>query len=255
MPKNNVTDLITDQEMVFVRNLLSGTMTDREAAEAAGLNPDTADYTKAKPRVRAYILEHRAAMEQQRLQQEADLSRLAAEEQRRREDRREQLRQRVLDRLWEIAAMAPETTRGSITGQVKAIQMIVAIEGLIPDRRAAASDKKSAPPLPPADIYASAWRRERQGETIDPQPDPAPAPEREDPRPAVPEPSPDAAADIPPPPDRPIGPAYDRSQSVFAHLFHPAEPTSSAPPAPPFSSAPDTRVPFSIQKNRFGRRR
>ncbi|MGB8535956.1 MAG: hypothetical protein WCD57_06050, partial [Acidobacteriaceae bacterium] len=243
--------LITDQEMVFVRNLLSGTMTDREAAEAAGLNPDTAAYTKAKPRVRAYMLEHRAAMEQQRLQQEADLSRLAVEKQRRKEERREQ----VLDRLWELAAMAPETTRGSITGQVKAIQMIVAIEGFIPDRRATASDKKSAPPLPPADIYQSEWLRERQGKTIDPQPDPAPAPEREDPRPAVPEPSPVAAADVPPPPDRPIGPAYDRSQSVFAHLFHPSEGTSSAPQASPFGSAPDTRVPFSIQKNRFGRRR
>ncbi|MGB8535734.1 MAG: hypothetical protein WCD57_04925 [Acidobacteriaceae bacterium] len=135
MPKNNVSDLITDQEMVFVRNVLSGTMTDREAAEAAGLNPDTAAYTKSKPRVRAYMLEHRAARQQQILQQETDLSRLAAETQRRREQRREQ----VLDRLTELAAMTPETTRGSITGQVKAIQMIVAIEGFIPDRRSSRS--------------------------------------------------------------------------------------------------------------------
>ena len=256
MPKNNVTDLITDQEMVFVRNLLSGTMTDRVAAGAAGLNPDTAAYTKAKPRVRAYMLEHRAAMEQQRLQQEADLSQRAVEEQRRREERREQLRERVLDRLWEIAAMAPETTRGSITGQVKAIQMIVAIEGLIPDRRAA-SGKKSTPPLPPAEIYQAAWLGEQQKKAIDPQPDPAPAPapDLEDPRPAEPEPAPVAAAEVPPPPDRPIGPAHDRTQSVFAQLFHRSEGTSQAPPAHPFGSAPDTRVPFSIQKNRFGRRR
>jgi hypothetical protein len=173
---------------------------------------------------------------------------------RRKEQLREQVRERVLNRLWEIAAMAPETTRGSITGQVKAIQMIVAIEGLIPDRRAAASEKKPAPQLPPVDIYASEWRRERKGETIDPQPDPAPAQE-DDPRPAEPEAAPPAPADAPPPPDRPIGPAYDRSQSVFAHLFHRSEPTSWAPPAPPFGSVPDTRVPFSIQKNRFGRRR
>ena len=163
--------------------------------------------------------------------------------------RKEQVRERVLDRLWELAVMSPEITRGSITGQVKAIQMIVAIEGMVPDRRAAASGKKSAPPLPPVDIYRSAWLREQQGETIDPQPDPAPQQEQDDPRPAEPEPSPVAAAEVPPPPDRPIGPAYDRSQSVFAHLFHPAEGTSWAPPAP------DTRVPFSIQKNRFGRRR
>ena len=32
------------------------------AAEAVGLNPDTAAYTKAKPRVRAYMIEHRAAV-------------------------------------------------------------------------------------------------------------------------------------------------------------------------------------------------
>jgi hypothetical protein len=59
MPKNNVADLTTDQEIAFARLVLSGTMTDRCAAEAVGLNPDTAAYTKAKPRVRDYMLEHR----------------------------------------------------------------------------------------------------------------------------------------------------------------------------------------------------
>jgi hypothetical protein len=117
MPKNKVDDLITDQEMAFARLVLSGTMTDRDAAQAVGLNPETAAYTKSKPRVRAYMLEHRAAMQQQLLDQEADLSRLAVERQRRQELRREQ----VLDRLWEIAKMSPEMTRGSITGQVKAL--------------------------------------------------------------------------------------------------------------------------------------
>jgi hypothetical protein len=60
---------------------------------------------------------------------------LIIEEQRRLELRREQ----VLDRLWEIAKMGPEIIRGSITGQIKALAMIVAMEGLIPDRRAAPS--------------------------------------------------------------------------------------------------------------------
>ena len=50
MPKSQVSDLITDQEITFADLVLSGTMTDRQAAEAAGLNPDTAAYTKAKPR-------------------------------------------------------------------------------------------------------------------------------------------------------------------------------------------------------------
>ena len=51
MPKNNVSDPITDQEMAFGRLVLSGTMTDRQAADAVGLNPDSAAYTKSKPRV------------------------------------------------------------------------------------------------------------------------------------------------------------------------------------------------------------
>ena len=65
MPKNPVTDPITDQETVFARLVLSGTVTDRQAAESAGLNPDTAAYTKAKPRVQAYMHERRAAMNEQ----------------------------------------------------------------------------------------------------------------------------------------------------------------------------------------------
>ena len=62
MPKNTVTDPITDQEVAFAHLVLSGTMNDRQAAEAAGLNPDTAAYTKSKPRVRDYMIEHRNAV-------------------------------------------------------------------------------------------------------------------------------------------------------------------------------------------------
>ena len=121
MPKNQVSDPITDQEIAFAHLVLSGTMTDRRAAEAAGLNPDTAAYTKAKPRVRAYMLEHRAAVHQQLVEQETEgLRRLNLG------------REQVLARLWEIANLSPEMTRGSVTAQVKALTMIVAIEGLIP---------------------------------------------------------------------------------------------------------------------------
>jgi hypothetical protein len=160
MPKNEVADLITDQEMAYGRLLLSGTMTDREAAQAVGLNPDTAAYTKSKPRVRAYMLQYRTAIEQQILDQEK-------EKLRRKEERREQ----VLDRLWEIAAMAPEMTRGSITGQVKAIQMIVAIEGLIPDPRAG-SAKKNSVTAPVESQPSPALARQEDGFGV-PEPDPA----------------------------------------------------------------------------------
>ena len=140
MPKNKISDPITDQEIAFAR-LFSGAMTDRHAAEAVGLNPDSAAYTKSKPRVRAYMLEHRAAVQQQLVQQEADATCAAANLD----------REQVLDRLWEIANLSPEMTRDSITGQVKALSMIVAMQNFIPDRLAVSSEKKSAPAAhPPA---------------------------------------------------------------------------------------------------------
>src|ERR1700689_2686263 len=163
MPKNKVHDPITDQENAFASLVLSGAMTDRRAAEAVGLNPDSAAYTKSKPRVRAYMLEHRAAVQQQLVQQEAEgLRRLNLD------------REQVLARLWAIANLSPEMTRGSVTGQVKALSMIVAMENFIPDRPPIPSEKKS-PPAPTAQIYASAWRREQQAATTEHQPGPAPA--------------------------------------------------------------------------------
>jgi hypothetical protein len=247
MPKNKVTDLITDQEIAFARLVLSGTMTDRRAAEAVGLHPDSAAYTKSKPRVRAYMLEHRAAVQQQLVEQDSQ------------ELRRLNLgREQVLARLWEVANLSPEMTRGSITGQVKALSMIVAIEGLIPDRRAVPAQNKSAPLPVNAQIYTAAWRGEQQRETIDPQPGPALAQEEDEPaRPGVPwgfaacpgapwehEPTPGSAGDAPPPP----GPVFDTSVSAFANRFKPLANTPSALHAPAFVG-PDPGVPFSINKN------
>ncbi len=175
MPKNNVNDPITDQEIAFARLVLSGTMTDRHAAEAVGLNPDSAAYTKAKPHVHAYMLEHRAAVEQQLVQQEADLSRLsrravepAVEGQRRLNLDRKQ----VLNRLWELANLSSEMTRNSITGQVKAIAMIVAMQNLIPSRLTVSAEKKSAPAPVTAQIYQSEWLRKQKAATSDPHPTP-----------------------------------------------------------------------------------
>ena len=131
MPKNTaswVSDPITDQEIAFARLIMTGTMNDRRAAEAVGLNPDTAAYTKAKARVRAYMFEHRAAVNERLVDQEADLSRRAVDGLRKLNLGRDQ----ILTRLWELANLSHEVTRGSIAGQIKALTMIVAIEGLIP---------------------------------------------------------------------------------------------------------------------------
>jgi hypothetical protein len=236
MPKNKVSDLITDREIVFARLILSGTMTDQQAAEAAGLNPNTAAYIKSTPRVRAYMLEHRALMQQQAVEQETESLR-----------RLNLGREQVLARLWQIANLDPEMTRGSITGQVRALSMIVAIEGLIPDRRAGSAKTRPAPPITEPQIYASAWLGEQQEKTTSPQADPAfnqnDQEDQEGDGPPVPEAdhAPGSAAVAPPDYD----PIFDPAASTFA----------SKTQSPHAAFAPDTRVPFSIAKNRFARRR
>ena len=239
MPKNQASDLITDQEITFAHLVLSGTMTDRQAAEAAGLNPDTAAYTKAKPRVRAYMLEHRAAMHDRLLQQESE------------EQRRLKLsRERVLARLWEIADLDPEMTRNSASAQMKALSMIVAIEGLIPDRntdrRAGSAQNKSAPPPAHPPIDTAAWLREQQGKTTGPQP--AREPARDEDVLGVPHPPPGQAADAPSHLGSTPGPDFDLSGSIFARPSNSSEATPSAPHAPMSASAPDNRVASSMEK-------
>jgi hypothetical protein len=249
MPKNKVSDPITDQEIAFARLILSGGMTDRHAAEAVGLNPDSAAYTKSKPHVRDYMLQHRAAVQQQLVQQEAEGLR-----------RRNLDRKQVLDRLWEIANLSPEMTRGSITGQVKALSMIIAMENFIPDHRAVSSEKKS-PPAPAPQIYASAWLRGQQATTTDPQPSSAPA-QQEDGLgvPASPA-SPGVPWSVPPNSEAASGSAEEAppdpgpSQSTFAKASSLTQASPLAPYAPGFCFVPDARGPFSNQKNPFARPR
>jgi hypothetical protein len=164
MPKNPVSDPITDQEMAFAHLVLSGTMNDRRAAEAVGLNPDSAAYTKSKPRVRAYMTEHRAAVRERLVDQEAEgLRKLNLG------------RDQILARLWELANLSPEATRGSIAGQIKALSMVVAIEGLIPDRRLSPSATQPTAPPVKAQIYTSEWRRQEQSAAAEDPADPVAA--------------------------------------------------------------------------------
>jgi hypothetical protein len=248
MPKNNVSDLITDQEIAFACLVLSGIMNDHRAAQAVGLNPNTAAYTKTKPRVCAWMLEHRAAVQQQLVEQDT-------EELRRFNVGRDQ----VLARLWEIAKMDPERTRNSMSAQVKAISMIVAIEGLIPDRRAVSAQNQSATPPVNPPFYVSEWLRTQQnGESVDPQPPPASA-QQDDQGEIAPEPqSAPGSTDEPPSVSSPTpGPTPDVSESSFFGAPLNLPQTTSSLPRVPMADyfAPDTRVPFSIPKNPFARRR
>jgi hypothetical protein len=180
MPKNTVSDPITDQEMAFAHLVLSGTMNDRRAAEAVGLNPDTAAYTKSKPRVRAYMIEHRAAVKERLADQEVEgLRKLNLG------------RDQILARLWELANLSHEVTRGIIAGQIRALSMIVAIEGLIPDRRLSPPETQPTAPPVRAEIYTSQWLREQQHQGADEDPGATVAPPEAQPGAnPVPEPQP-----------------------------------------------------------------
>ena len=253
MPKNTVSDPITDQEMAFAHLIMSGTMNDRRAAEAVGLNPETASYTKSKPRVQAYMIEHRAAVRERLVDQEADgLRKLNLG------------RDQILARLWELATLSHKVTRGIIARQIKALAMIVAIEGLIPDRRFSPSGTQpAAPPVEP-DIYRPKWLRKQEHQAAGEEPaDAVAAAEAQPDAPQAPdlEPAPNPAPDAPPPPpERNFDRNFDRNQ--------PSLPDSLIPQAlnrVPLSTdsgfhalldpASSPRQPFSVKKGPFARRR
>jgi hypothetical protein len=243
MPKNNANDLITDQEIAFALLVLSGTMTERRAAKAVGLNPDTAAYTMSKPCVRAWMLDHRAAVQQQLVDQDTE------------EIRRFNVgRDQVLTRLWEIANMDPERTRNSMSAQVKAISMIVAIEGLIPDRRVPAAHNQPAPPPDHPGFYKAAWLgAQQEGNSADPQPPPAQSPEDAQQEAAPELQSAPGSADDPisgPTPD----PTPNTSESIFPGL-EPLANDVNATSRPYVRFVPDARAHFSIDKDHFDRRR
>jgi len=201
MPKNKVSDPITDQEMTFAHLVLSGTMTDRAAAEAAGLKPESAAYTKSKPRVRAYMAEHRAALQEKILLQESEgLRKLNVG------------RDKVLERLWELATLPPDVTRGNINGQLKAIAIFAAMGGLFPAVPAAQPEQPPAPPPAKAQIYVAEWRREQSQSQTEAEADEPTLQESSVPAPpSVPEsapgslPEPDSPPLPQPPPSSPPG--------------------------------------------------
>ena len=124
--------------------------------------------------------------------------------------------------------------------------MIVAMQNLIPDRRATPSEKKSAPATnAQPQIHASAWRREQQATTPattnDPQPSPAPQQEESQKENSGADPALSLVAE-PPPNSVPSQPSFARRVPLAENL---------PPYVPPVTSVPDTRVPFSIKKNPF----
>ena len=110
-------------------------------------------------------------------------------------------------------------TRGSITGQVKALSMIVAMQNFIPDCPTPSSDKNSPPaPIPPQ-IYAAAWRNQEEDSPAGPG------------VPWKPESAPRSAEEAPPNP----GPSQANSDDPFSS----SEASPLAPYVPVCGSVPD----------------
>jgi hypothetical protein len=249
MPKNTVSDPITDQEIAFALLVLSGTMNDRQAAEAVGLNPDTAAYTKSKPRVHDYMIEHRNAVREKLVDQEAEgLRKLNLG------------RDQILARLWELATLSHEVTRGTIAGQIKAISMIIAIEGLIPGRPSPSATQPTVPPVK-AEIYTAEWLRKQQqdgnpGDVVPPEAQPA-APQVPKPEPK-PEPSPALANGTSSPN---LDPVFERPQPSVANPFINPVRLNRVPAATGFDfeafldKTSSLRPSFSPDKRFTGRRR
>jgi hypothetical protein len=250
MPKNTVTDPIPDQEMAFAHLIMSGTMNDRRAAEAVGLNPETAAYIKAKPRVRAYMIEHRAAVSERLVDQEAEgLRKLNLG------------RDQILTRLWELATLSHEVTRGVIAGQIKALSMIIAIEGLIPDRRL--SPPATQPAVPPinAQIYESEWLRKQQHEpACEESGDPVAATKTQPAAPQVLDPEP-TAEPAPKTANNSSSPSPDRNRTRPLNPFIKPEALNRVPDATSFAfdavldRANPIRLSFSPNGRFSGRRR
>jgi hypothetical protein len=105
MPKGPVETPITDDELAFAHLVMSGKMTDREAAEKAGIDPGRAAYVKAKPRVKAYMEEYRAAVRDSLGQREVSvLSGFNIS------------REQIIAQYWGFTRLEPERTNGNIAG-------------------------------------------------------------------------------------------------------------------------------------------
>lgn len=147
MPKRPVETPITDDEIAFAHLVMSGKMTDREAAERAGIDPGRAAYVKAKPRVKAYMEEYRAAVRADMVQREVDvLSEFNIS------------REQIIAQYWGFTRLEPERTNGNIAGQVRALDSLRDMLGFGAPQSGQKSDGEGEGE-PKPQIYRAAWMR------------------------------------------------------------------------------------------------
>jgi hypothetical protein len=148
MPKGPVKTPITDQEIAFAHLVLAGKLTDREAAEAVGISASQAAYVKGKPRVEEYMASHRASVRAAMVEHEsAALVEFNIG------------REQIMAQYWTLARLPATDTNGNITGQVKALDSLREMLGLVGQQAGAGIPLEKAP-----DVYRAAWMREADGE-------------------------------------------------------------------------------------------
>jgi hypothetical protein len=147
MPKGPVETPITDQEMRFAHLILEGRLTDREAAEAVGISPGQAAYVKGKPRVRDYMASRRASVTAAIVQHESAVL-----------TENNIGREQIIVRLYELGMLSPEKTNGNITGQVRALDSLRDMLGLVGPQPGEKPDG-AGEAEPKHDIYVAKWMR------------------------------------------------------------------------------------------------
>jgi hypothetical protein len=112
---------ISEQEMAFCHLLITRNAknrTEAQCAEMAGFPPKSANVLKRKPRIQQYLMIYQTQFAAMMAQQEVDKM-LALDID----------RSALVRKLWMLANITPERTRGTITGQVDAIEQIAGMLG------------------------------------------------------------------------------------------------------------------------------
>jgi hypothetical protein len=127
-------------------------MTDREAAERVGIDPGRAAYIKAKPRVKAYMEEYRAAVRAGMVQREVDvLSEFNIS------------REEIIAQYWGFTRLDPKTTNGNIAGQVRALDSLRDMLGFGSPQPGQKSDAEGEAASKPQ-VYVVKWLREARNQ-------------------------------------------------------------------------------------------
>jgi hypothetical protein len=145
MPKRPVQTPITDQEIAFAHLVLAGTMTDKAAAKVVGIDPSRAAYVKGKPKVQAYMEEHRASVRAGLVQHEVEaLAKFNIS------------REQILGKWWEFANIDPAKGYNT-SSQSRALELLW--KGLGYADGDSDPKKPDGEVAPKPQIYRAAWMR------------------------------------------------------------------------------------------------